>query len=107
MIGGMPFLAVGRLELPQIQPLYRPMHEKAKMPFSQHIPHTRRQQIGLLRVVLQKIRHRAASSCAQYTGAVNPRVATQTLKGGATTRKQGKAAGCKPALRKARGLARH
>jgi hypothetical protein len=37
----------------------------------QYIPHTRRQQISLLRVVLQKFPYRASSS-PQYKARVNP-----------------------------------
>src|SRR5271154_2922255 len=47
------------------------MHKKTQMPLSQHLSHARRQQIRLLRVVLVKIRHRAAS-CAKYTCSVKP-----------------------------------
>src|SRR5713101_9106590 len=48
------------------------MHEKAKMPFSQHFPHGWWQQIGLLRVVLQKIGDPALLLSRQYRGSVKP-----------------------------------
>ena len=39
MIGRMPFVAIARFKLLQIQLLHRAMYEKAKMPFSQHFSH--------------------------------------------------------------------
>src|SRR6266851_5305905 len=43
-----------------------------QMPFSQHFPHGWWQQIGLLRVVLQKIGHPALLLSRQYRGSVKP-----------------------------------
>src|SRR6266700_5965056 len=68
----MRFVAIARFKLLQIQLLHRAMHEKAKMPFSQHFSHGWWQQIGLLRVVLQKIGHPALLLSRQYRGSVKP-----------------------------------
>src|SRR6266446_3167621 len=47
MIGRMSFLAIARFQLSQVQLLHRAMHEKAKMPFSQHFSHCGWQQVKL------------------------------------------------------------
>src|SRR5713226_6994846 len=72
MIGRMPFVAIARFQLLQIQLLHRAMHEKAKVPFSQHFSHGWWQQVSLLRAVLQKLRHPALLLSRQYKGSVKP-----------------------------------
>src|SRR5690242_15831344 len=69
-VGRMALVAMARSKLLQVQLFHGAVDKETKMVFSQHVPHARRQQIRLLGVVLEKIRHRAASS-AQYTDAVN------------------------------------
>src|SRR5260370_16699837 len=71
MIGRMPFVAITCFKLLQIQLLHRTMHEKAKMPFSQHFSHGWWQQVSVLRVVLQKSGHPVLLSW-QYRGSVKP-----------------------------------
>ena len=55
------FLAVGRRELAQVQPLHRRVHEKTQMIAAQLIFHAGRQQVRLLRIVGQKSRHTSFS----------------------------------------------
>src|SRR2546425_4310047 len=54
------------------------MQKETDVVFAQHVPHARRQQIHLLRVVVQKFRHRA--SPRRSIEDVSNRVFTQTLK---------------------------
>src|SRR5437870_3550845 len=54
------------------------MQKETDVVFAQHVPHARRQQIHLLRVVVQKFRHRASSR--RSIEDVSNRVFTQTLK---------------------------
>src|SRR2546422_9449537 len=54
------------------------MQKETDLVFAQHVPHARRQQIHLLRVVVQKFRHRASSR--RSIEDVSNRVFTQTLK---------------------------
>ncbi len=88
MIRRMSFVAVALLELTQVQLLYRAMHEKAKMPCSQHFSHCGWQQISLLRVVLQKIGHPALLLSRQYKGSVKPSCHTDSYTISAKIRNQ-------------------
>src|SRR6266852_4589071 len=72
MIGWMSLLAMARFQLSQVQLFHRAMHEKAKMPSSQHFSHRWRQQVSLLRVVLQKVGHPALLLSRQYRASVKP-----------------------------------
>src|SRR2546422_298519 len=68
---------IALLERAQLQRLDRPMQKETDVVFAQHVPHARRQQIDLLRVVVQKFRHRASSR--RSIEDVSNRVFTQTL----------------------------
>src|SRR6266478_4512711 len=82
MIGWMSLLAIARFQLSQVQLFHRAMHEKAKMPCSQHFSHCGWQQISLLRVVLQKIGHPALLLSRQYRGSVKPGCHTDSYRPG-------------------------
>ena len=64
-------LSQGVAKRVQVEFRHHPPQKKTQMPFTQHIPHTRRQQIRLVRVVIQKFAHRIPS-LGQYKGCVNP-----------------------------------
>ena len=72
------FLAVLVPESFEVQFRNHPADEKAQVVRLQHVAHGRRQQIHLIRVVIQKFRHRV-SSLAQYKGRVNPSSHTDSL----------------------------
>src|SRR3989454_9469199 len=77
VIRGAAVVRIALLERAQLQRLDRPMQKETDVVFAQHVPHARRQQIHLLRVVVQKFRHRASSR--RSIEDVSNLVFTQTL----------------------------